>query len=90
MRTTFGPRADAVLLVAETMPPACAHLTRARERAGLIVVDPRRTATAALAADDGSTPRAPTRSARASTWPLRSVCPDGPSPGTHTGRARGP
>jgi assimilatory nitrate reductase catalytic subunit len=49
--------ADAVLLVgsnlAETMPPACLHLTRARRRAGLIVVDPRRTATAALAADAG-------------------------------------
>ncbi|HEY6797917.1 MAG TPA: molybdopterin oxidoreductase family protein [Kineosporiaceae bacterium] len=49
--------ADAVLLVgsnlAETMPPACAHLTRARQRGGLIVIDPRRTATAALAEDDG-------------------------------------
>jgi len=49
--------ADAVLLVgsnlAETMPPACAHLARARGRGGLVVVDPRRTPTAALAEDGG-------------------------------------
>jgi assimilatory nitrate reductase catalytic subunit len=49
--------ADAVLLVgsnlAETMPPACAHLARARAGGGLIVIDPRRTATAALAEDAG-------------------------------------
>jgi assimilatory nitrate reductase catalytic subunit len=49
--------ADAILLagsnLAETMPPACAHLTRARERGGLIVIDPRRTATAAMAQDAG-------------------------------------
>jgi len=49
--------ADAVLVVgsnlAETMPPACAHLARARERGGLVVVDPRRTPTAALAEDAG-------------------------------------
>ena len=49
--------ADAVLLVgsnlAETMPPACAHLARAVALGGLIVVDPRRTATAALAESGG-------------------------------------
>lgn len=49
--------ADAVLLVgsnlAETMPPALAHLARARDGGGLVVVDPRRTATAALAEDSG-------------------------------------
>jgi assimilatory nitrate reductase catalytic subunit len=49
--------ADAVLLagsnLAETMPPACAHLARAVSRGGLIVIDPRRTATAALAESDG-------------------------------------
>src|SRR5262249_38676470 len=46
-------RAGAVMLVganpAETMPPFVRHLTRARDRGGLVVVDPRRTATAALA-----------------------------------------
>src|SRR6476619_6034168 len=45
--------AQAVLLLgsnlAETMPPSVAHLGRARERGGLVVVDPRRSATAALA-----------------------------------------
>jgi assimilatory nitrate reductase catalytic subunit len=35
------------------MPPACQHLTRARDRGGLIVIDPRRTATAAMAEDSG-------------------------------------
>jgi assimilatory nitrate reductase catalytic subunit len=49
--------ADAVLLVgsnpAETMPPAMAHLSRARDTGGLVVVDPRRTPTAAFAADAG-------------------------------------
>jgi assimilatory nitrate reductase catalytic subunit len=44
--------AGAILLVgsnlAETMPPAVAHLTAAREAGGLLVVDPRRTATAGL------------------------------------------
>ncbi|MBI4941112.1 MAG: molybdopterin-dependent oxidoreductase, partial [Actinobacteria bacterium] len=49
--------ADAVLLVgsnlAETMPPALAHLHRAAGRGGLVVVDPRRTPTAALAEDGG-------------------------------------
>jgi assimilatory nitrate reductase catalytic subunit len=44
--------ADAVLLLgsnlADTMPPAVAHLRRARAAGGLIVVDPRRSATAAL------------------------------------------
>ncbi|ACQ81046.1 molybdopterin oxidoreductase [Beutenbergia cavernae DSM 12333] len=48
--------ADAVLLlgsnVAETMPPAVQHLAGARAAGGLVVVDPRRSATAALA-DDG-------------------------------------
>jgi assimilatory nitrate reductase catalytic subunit len=47
-------RADAVLLVgsnlAETMPPVVQHLTRLREGGGaLVVVDPRRTPTAAAA-----------------------------------------
>lgn len=45
--------ADAVLLTgqntAETMPPAMVHLSPVAERGGLIVVDPRRTATAAQA-----------------------------------------
>ena len=44
--------AGAVLLVgsniAETMPPAVAHLAGVREAGGLLVVDPRRTATAQL------------------------------------------
>jgi assimilatory nitrate reductase catalytic subunit len=48
-------RADAVLLLgsnlAETMPPSVAHLARVRSRGGLIVVDPRRSATADLAAE---------------------------------------
>ena len=47
--------ADAVLLlgsnVADTMPPLVQHLAGVRERGGLVVVDPRRSATAALAAD---------------------------------------
>ncbi|WP_438802971.1 molybdopterin oxidoreductase family protein [Isoptericola croceus] len=48
--------AEVVLLLgsnpAETMPPFVQHLAGARERAGLVVVDPRRSATARLA-DDG-------------------------------------
>ena len=48
--------ADAVLLLgsnlAETMPPSVAHLAGVRGRGGLVVVDPRRSATADLAADD--------------------------------------
>ena len=48
-------QADAVLLLgsnlAETMPPSVAHLRDARDRGGLVVVDPRRSATADLAAD---------------------------------------
>lgn len=47
--------AQAVMLLgsnlAETMPPSLQHLAGARERGGLIVVDPRRSATAALTAD---------------------------------------
>jgi assimilatory nitrate reductase catalytic subunit len=47
--------ADAVLLlgsnVADTMPPFVQHLAGVRERGGLVVVDPRRSATAALTAD---------------------------------------
>ena len=47
--------ADAVLLlgsnVADTMPPLVQHLAGVRERGGLVVVDPRRSATAGLAAD---------------------------------------
>lgn len=49
--------AQAVLLlgsnVAETMPPAVAHLAGARAAGGLLVVDPRRSATAQLADDVG-------------------------------------
>lgn len=49
--------ADAVLLlgsnVADTMPPFVQHLAGVRERGGLIVVDPRRSATAALTDADG-------------------------------------
>ena len=45
--------ADAVVLVganvAETMPPFLRHLTGAADRGGLVVIDPRRTATAELA-----------------------------------------
>ncbi|WP_329484541.1 molybdopterin oxidoreductase family protein [Kribbella sp. NBC_01484] len=47
--------AGAVLLVgsniAETMPPAVAHLRGARDAGGLLVVDPRRSATAGLTED---------------------------------------
>jgi assimilatory nitrate reductase catalytic subunit len=47
--------AQAILLVgsnpAETMPPFVAQLAGARARGGLVVVDPRRSATAELAAD---------------------------------------
>ena len=49
--------AGAVLLVgsniAETMPPAVAHLAAARAAGGLLVVDPRRTPTAGLTEDAG-------------------------------------
>ena len=49
--------AGAILLVgsnlAETMPPAVVHLKAARAAGGLLVVDPRRTATAGLT-EDGS------------------------------------
>ncbi|MFL6023960.1 MAG: molybdopterin oxidoreductase family protein, partial [Marmoricola sp.] len=48
---------DAVLLlgsnVADTMPPFVQHLASVRERGGLIVVDPRRSATAVLTDDSG-------------------------------------
>ncbi len=48
--------ADAVLLlgsnVSETMPPFVQHLARVRDKGGLVVVDPRRSPTAALT-DDG-------------------------------------
>ncbi|WP_229242343.1 molybdopterin oxidoreductase family protein [Cellulosimicrobium marinum] len=47
--------ADAVLLLgsnlAETMPPSVQHLAGVRSRGGLVVVDPRRSATAALTGD---------------------------------------
>lgn len=47
--------AQAILLLgsnlAETMPPAVQHLAGAREAGGLIVVDPRRSATATLVSD---------------------------------------
>jgi assimilatory nitrate reductase catalytic subunit len=49
--------AGAVLLVgsnvADTMPPLVQHLAPARSRGGLVVVDPRRSATAALTEDGG-------------------------------------
>jgi assimilatory nitrate reductase catalytic subunit len=49
--------AQAILLVgsnlAETMPPSSAHLAGARAASGLVVIDPRHSATAALA-DDGA------------------------------------
>ncbi len=49
--------ADVVVLLgsnlADTMPPAVQHLGPVRERGGLVVVDPRRSATARLA-DDGA------------------------------------
>ncbi|SDE51171.1 molybdopterin oxidoreductase family protein [Auraticoccus monumenti] len=49
--------AQAVLLLgsnlAETMPPGLNHLADVRAGGGLLVVDPRRSATAALAADGG-------------------------------------
>ena len=48
--------ADAILLlgsnIAETMPPALRHLAGVRSRGGLIVSDPRRSATAGLADND--------------------------------------
>jgi assimilatory nitrate reductase catalytic subunit len=51
--------ADAVLLlgsnVAATMPPFIGHLSGVRSRAGLVVVDPRRSATARLTEDGGGT-----------------------------------
>src|SRR5919107_6076140 len=51
--------ADVVVLLgsnlAETMPPAVAHLADVRGRGGLVVVDPRRSATADLTADGGGT-----------------------------------
>jgi assimilatory nitrate reductase catalytic subunit len=56
--------ADAVLLagsnLAETMPPALTHLRRARERGGVIVIDPRRSATAAFAENPGGLHLQPT------------------------------
>ncbi|MHA7304921.1 molybdopterin oxidoreductase family protein [Arthrobacter sp. TMN-49] len=55
--------ADAVLLlgsnVAETMPPFVQHLVGARAAGGLIVVDPRRTATAGFTADGAGLHLAP-------------------------------
>ena len=49
--------AQAVLLLgsnlAETMPPSVQHLAGVRATGGLVVVDPRRSATADLTADDG-------------------------------------
>ncbi len=49
--------ADAVLLLgsnlAETMPPSVQHLAGVRGRGGLVVVDPRRSATAALTGEPG-------------------------------------
>lgn len=55
--------AQAVLLLgsnlAETMPPAVAHLVGARAAGGLVVVDPRRSPTAALTDDGGGVHLAP-------------------------------
>jgi assimilatory nitrate reductase catalytic subunit len=52
--------AQAILLVgsnlAETMPPAVAHLAAARDAGGLLVVDPRRSATAQLGLHLQATP----------------------------------
>src|SRR5690606_7634342 len=52
--------AQAVLLLgsnlAETMPPAVQHLAGARAAGGLVVVDPRRSATARLAVDPAAGP----------------------------------
>nr|WP_154793429.1 molybdopterin oxidoreductase family protein [Occultella kanbiaonis] len=49
--------AGAVMLLgsnlAETMPPSVQHLAGARERGGLVVVDPRRSTTAALTGAEG-------------------------------------
>ena len=51
--------ADVVLLlgsnVAETMPPFLRHLAQVRQRGGLVVVDPRRSATAALTGEGRGT-----------------------------------
>ncbi|MCX6397510.1 MAG: molybdopterin oxidoreductase family protein [Propionibacteriales bacterium] len=59
-RVTDLGSADAILLlgsnVADTMPPFVQHLAGVRSRGGLIVVDPRRTATAALTDGDGQSP----------------------------------
>jgi assimilatory nitrate reductase catalytic subunit len=56
--------AQAVLLVgsniAETMPPAVAHLNAARSAGGLLVVDPRRTPTAMLTDNGGGIHMQPT------------------------------
>ncbi|MEU0096679.1 molybdopterin oxidoreductase family protein [Kribbella sp. NPDC006257] len=56
--------AQAILLVgsniAETMPPAVAHLENARAAGGLLVVDPRRTATAGLVDDQAGIHLQPT------------------------------
>ena len=46
--------------VAETMPPFIAHLENARAAGGLVVVDPRRTATARLTENGGGTHLQPT------------------------------
>lgn len=50
-------RAEAILLLgsnlADTMPPAVQHLAGVREHGGLVVVDPRRSATARLTDDGG-------------------------------------
>ncbi len=55
--------ADSILLlgsnVAETMPPFVQHLERARAAGGLVVVDPRRSATAQLTDDGAGTHLAP-------------------------------
>lgn len=55
--------ADSILLlgsnVADTMPPFVQHLSAARQTGGLVVVDPRRSATAALTDDGGGIHLAP-------------------------------
>lgn len=60
---TDSAGADAILLLgsnpAETMPPFVRHLDAVRGRGGLIVVDPRRSATAALCGDGAGRHLAP-------------------------------
>ncbi|UXM93057.1 molybdopterin oxidoreductase family protein [Paenarthrobacter sp. JL.01a] len=61
--TDLDPASVILLLgsnVADTMPPFVQHLQGARDAGGLIVVDPRRSATAALTSDGGGVHLQPT------------------------------